>query len=302
MKEHPRAAQRVGTHVKGLAQRFAYLGLVGAAFFLMLFGKADMVMVERLRTHVTDAVAPVLDAMSRPVATVSDMVDQVRALARLRMENNSLRDDNSRLLHWQAVAHQLETENKALQSLLNFVPSPRASFITTRVIADASGFFAHSLVVNAGLRAGITKGQAVVTGEGLVGRITDVGVRSARILLISDLNSHIPVLVGPTRIRAILAGNNSNRPHLIHLPEEGSVLPGNRIVTSGHGGALPSGLPIGVVASVDDGGIEIRPFVERNRLEYVRVIDFGLAGARPSPGIGGGGPISAGPGDGKAAP
>ena len=294
MREHPRSAQRVATQIKGLAQRFAYLGLVGAAFSLMLLGKADVVMVERIRTHVTDAIAPVMDALSRPVATVSEMVDQVRELARLRAENSSLRDDKARLLQWQAVARQLEMENKALQSLLNFVPGPRASFVTTRVIANSGGILAHSLVVNAGSRVGVAKGQAVITGDGLVGRIASVGIRSARILLISDLNSRIPVLVGPLRIRAILAGNNSNRPLLIHLPEGGSVLPGNRIVTSGHGGAFPPDLPIGAVASVGDGGIEIRPFIERNRLEYVRVIDFGLAGLRPNP--------VTGPGDGKAAP
>jgi rod shape-determining protein MreC len=220
----------------------------------------------------------------------------------LRVENSRLRDDKARLLQWQAVARRLETENKALQSLLNFAPGPKASFVTTRVIADSSGVFAHSLVVNAGSRGGIAKGQAVITGDGLIGRIAGVGVRSARILLISDINSRIPVLVGTARIRAILAGDNSNRPHLIHLPAGVSVLPGDRVVTSGHGGAFAPDLPIGAVASVGDGGIEIRPFVERNRLEYVRVIDFGLAGLRPSPATGGGGPATHGPEDGKTVP
>ncbi|HIJ43907.1 MAG: rod shape-determining protein MreC [Rhodospirillales bacterium] len=302
MREHPRSAQRVATQIKGLAQRFAYLGLVGAAFSLMLLGKADVVMMERLRAHVTDAVAPILDALSRPVATASEMVDQVRELARLRVENSRLREDKARLLQWQAVARRLETENKALQSLLNFVPGPKASFVTARVIADSGGVFANSLVVNAGSRVGIAKGQTVITGDGLVGRIAGVGVRSARILLTSDLNSRIPVLVGPTRIRAILAGDNSNRPHLIHLPAGVSVSPGDRVVTSGHGGAFPPDLPIGAVTSVGDGGIEIRPFVKRHRLEYVRVIDFGLAGLGPGPAIGGGGPATHGPENGKTVP
>ncbi len=182
------------------------------------------------------------------------------------------------MLQWQAAALRLEAENKNLRDLLNYVPGPEPSFITARVIADTGGAFAHSLILNAGVRDGVAKGQAAMTGDGLVGRVAGAGSRSARILLITDLNSRIPVLVGTERIRAILAGNNSDRPRLIHLLSGETVSADDRIVTSGHGGAFPFGLPVGVVASVSDGGIGVEPYVERNRLEYVRLLDFGLAG------------------------
>jgi len=118
----------------------------------------------------------------------------------------------------------------------------------------------------------------VVTGDGLVGRVAGVGTRSTRVILITDLNSHIPVLVERTRTRAILAGDNSEVLRLIRLPPGAEVSPGDRVVTSGHGDAFPPGLPVGVVASVGDAGIGVQPFVERSRLEYVRVVDFGLRG------------------------
>jgi rod shape-determining protein MreC len=264
--------------IKGLIQRFAYVGLVAAAFGLMLLGKADVLLAERIRTQVTDALAPILDVLSRPIATVSDVVDQVRELASLREENAGLREDKVRLLQWQTVARRLEAETKALRALLNFVPGPEASYVTARVIGDTGGAFAHALVLNAGFRAGVRKGQAVVTGDGLVGRVAGVGTRSTRIILITDLNSHIPVLVERTRTRAILAGDNSEVLRLIRLPPGAEVSPGDRVVTSGHGGAFPPGLPVGVVASVSDAGIGVQPFVERSRLEYVRVVDFGLRG------------------------
>jgi rod shape-determining protein MreC len=97
-------------------------------------------------------------------------------------------------------------------------------------------------------------------------------------LLISDLNSRIPVLIEATRTRAILAGNNSNRPRLIHLAPGATVSPGDRVVTSGHGGVFPVGLPVGLVDAVNEGGISVLPFVSRDRLEYVRVLDYGLKG------------------------
>jgi rod shape-determining protein MreC len=278
LKGSLRPVHRIAVPIKGLIQRFAYVGLVVAAFGLMLLGKADVLLVERIRTQVTDALAPILDVLSRPVATVSDVVDQVRELASLSEENTGLREDKVRLLQWQTVARRLEAENKALRALLNFVPGPEASYVTARVIGDTGGAFAQTLVLNAGIRAGVRKGQAVVTGDGLVGRVAGVGTRSTRIILITDLNSHIPVLVERTRTRAILAGDNSDVLRLIRLPPGAEVAPGDRIVTSGHGGAFPPGLPVGVVASVSDAGIEVQPFVERSRLEYVRVVDFGLRG------------------------
>ena len=284
MKNDWRDNYRIMAPIKGLVHRFAYLGLVLAAAALMMLGKADVLLVERARTHVTDALAPILDVLSRPVASAAELAEQVGALIDLHAENTNLREERTRLLHWQMVARRLDAENKAFRELLNFKPVPDSTFITARVIADSGGAFANSLVLNAGSRDGVEKGQAVVTGEGLVGRIHGVGARSARVLLITDLNSRIPALIESTHTRAILAGNNSERPHLIHPPSGAAVSPGERIVSSGHGGAFPPGLRIGVVALVSDGGIEVQPYVKRDRIEYVRVVNFGLKGILRAPG------------------
>jgi rod shape-determining protein MreC len=249
----------------------------------MFLGKADLILIDNLRAHVTDVVAPILEAVSRPADSIAKAVDQVRELTALHKENVRLRLNEARLLQWQAAARRLEAENKNLKSLLNFVPGPEPGFITARVIADAGGAFVHSLILNAGTRDGVAKGQAAMTGEGLVGRVAGVGSRSARILLITDFNSRIPVLVGPNRTRAILAGNNSDSPKLVHFPSGETVSAGDRIVTSGHGGALPPELPVGTVASVNDVGIGVLPFVQRNRLEYIRLLDFGQAGILSAP-------------------
>jgi rod shape-determining protein MreC len=260
--------------IKSLAQRFAYMGLVGGAFALMLLGRADTLMIERLRVQVTDAIAPILDAMSRPAATVVRAADEVRELLDIRGENARLREERERLLQWQTVARRLQADNAGLRSLLNYNPVENAGFVTARVIADTGGAFAHSVVLNAGTRDGVKKDQAVVNGNGLVGRVIAVGGRSARVLLLTDLNSHVPILIESTNTPAILAGDNSNRPRLVHLPQGAVVAPGDRIVTSGHGGILPPRLPIGVVVAVNDGAIVVEPFVDRSRLEFVRAVDF----------------------------
>ena len=283
MQEPFRPANRIAAPLRNVAQRFAYMGLVLAAFGMMMLGKADSVLMERLQAHATDALAPIMDVLSRPVATMANAVDYGRKMINLHDENAELREVNARLLQWQVVARRLELENAHLRGLLNFKPDPGASFVSARVIADTGGAFAHSLVLNAGARDGIRKGQAVVTGAGLTGRIAGTGNISARVLLITDLNSRIPVLVESTGTRAIMAGDNTDQPHLIHLPPGSVVNVGDRVVTSGHGGAFPPGLPIGVVAAVSDEGIAVQPFVGREQLEYVRVMDFGLEGILQPP-------------------
>ena len=205
-------------------------------------------------------------------------VDRIEDIYTVFDANQKLRQERDRLLHWQALARKLETENRALKGLLNFNAGPEPRFIAARVVADTGGAFAHSLILNAGERAGVRKGQAAVTGDGLIGRISGVGSRSSRLLLITDLNSRIPIVIESTRIRAVLAGTNAGRPRMIHLPTGAMVAIGDRVVTSGHGGVFPNGLPVGVVTSVNDDIIEIQPYVNRERIEYVRVLDYGLIG------------------------
>jgi rod shape-determining protein MreC len=194
-----------------------------------------------------------------------------------------LRAQIERLNAWHGVARRLEADNRTLRELLNFTPEERATFISARVIADGGGPFVRSVIVNAGARDGLRKGQAVVTGAGLVGRVSETGGRSARVLLLTDLNSRIPVVAEQSRTRAILAGDNSARPRLVFLPENAKLVPGERIVTSGHGGALPAGLLVGIVTSAGEGTVRVEPIVDWDRLEYVRVIDFESVTLKPAP-------------------
>lgn len=269
---------RIAAPLKSLVQRFTYLGLIGLAFSMMLLGKIDAVLVDQVRAEVTNAVAPILGALSRPAQTVSDGIDNFRSLTNIHAENRRLREENLRLLQWQSAARKLYADNSALRALLGAKPEGSARFVTARVIAGSGGAFANTLILNAGALDGIKKGQAVLTDQGFVGRIAQVSSRSSRVILLTDFNSRVPVLVESSRGRALLVGGNTRRPRLIHVAPGARVTPSDRIVTSGHGGAFPPGLPIGLVAAVSDGGVTVQLFADYGRLEYVKVADFGLKG------------------------
>lgn len=272
MKYRPGSIIRLAVPSGTLSQRIVLTTLIMTAFGIVLLGKAETVLFERLRAGVVDFVAPIMNVMARPAAAVSDAVEGINELGRLREENAKLRAQNERLLRWQAAGLKLSGENDRLRGLLRFVPETGADFVTARVVGDSGGVFVRSIVVVAGARDGVAKGQAAVTGDGLVGRVVSVGDRSARVLLITDLNSNIPVVFEESRERAILSGDNTAAPKIARLRGNARVNTGDRIVTSGHGGVLPPGLPIGIVSNVAGDEIHVRPLAELDRLEFVRVI------------------------------
>lgn len=269
---------RLAQPVKAWIQRSALLLLVTAAVALMLLGRTQSALVEQARLVVTDAVAPILDFASRPISGTVDALENLQSLMALAKENANLRQANRRLRSWQAVAYRLEAENGALRELLRMAPDPQSRYVTARVVADNGGAFVRSVLVNAGARDGVIQGQAAVTGEGLAGRVAQVGERSARVLLITDINSRIPVMLADSRERAVLAGNNTDRPMLLYLGPRSRVAAGDRILTSGDGGVFPAGLPVGVVVPSDDNAVRVQPFVDWDRMEYLRLIDFELSG------------------------
>lgn len=279
---------RIAAPLRALAQRFSFLLLVLVAIALMLVGKIDTIVIDNIRGRIDDAFVPVMGALSRPAATAARVIEGIQELAGIRAENQRLRAENAALLQWQQAALKLESENRTMRDMLHVVPDAAISYVSGRVVADAGGPFVRTILVTAGRRDGARKGQAAMAGPGLIGRVIEVGETSSRILLITDLNSRIPVIMESSRQRAVMSGDNSEQPRLLYAVTDVPLQIGDRVVTSGHGGTLPPGLPVGKVASVTDHGIRVQPMVDLSRLEMVTLVDFGLAtnllGEAPKPG------------------
>ena len=283
----------VAGQVRLVLHRFALVILVVLAFAAMLVGKADTVLVENARVLALDLASPLLEAIARPVAVANRTIADLKEFASLREENARLREENARLITWQAAARRLENENDRLRELSQFREGPEASFITARIVGDSVSAYVRGALLNVGRKVGVTPGQAVLTAEGLAGRVAEVGENSARVLFVTDVNSRLPVQVERTRERAILAGDNSNLMRLTLAQTVQGIQRGDRIVTSGHGGSFPVGIPVGEVVQTEAGSVKVRPFADFSRLEFVRVVDYGVTGlvsgsappAPPPPGM-----------------
>ncbi len=266
------------SYIRILAKKFAIIILFLSAFVLMLLNKTENVLVEKTSSLATDMVSPIVDVLVVPARFVAGIYDYFGEIKEVYKDNQQLREENRRLLNMYDRMKVLEVENKLLANLLNYEIPPEAQYITSRIIAEEGDAFSHSVIAYIGESEDIKKGQVVLSDRGLVGRIDSVGHMYAKILLLTDINSRIPVMVEKTRVRGILAGDNTSSPKMIFIPLDAEIKVGDRIVTSGVAGVFPSGLPVGRVLSVDKKNVIIKPYADLDGLEYVRIVNYGLKG------------------------
>src|SRR3546814_18519616 len=135
----------------------------------MLIGRTNTFIVQDTRTAVTDMVTPILDAVSQPVDTFSGVIEQAESFTRLSVENQALKEQNARLLQWQAVARRLEAENAALRDTTNMMPAQTIDSVTERVVGDPGGAVVRPVLIIVRERNGGEIGPAALHVDGLGG-------------------------------------------------------------------------------------------------------------------------------------
>ena len=114
--------------------------------------------------------------------------------------------------------------------------------------------------------------DSVLTGDGLIGRLIETGENTSRILLVTDINSRVPIIIEGTTLHAIMRGVNTDTPELIFFPRESEIAEGARVIPSGHGGIYPPRLPVGRIETDGEGRKLVRLFADSDRLQFVRIL------------------------------
>ena len=239
---------------------------------IFLLWRIDSPRVERFRAQVVDTVVPNFDCAMAPVTGTVNILRDFQSYERLYDQNRELRRELQQMTQWKEAALQLEQENARLLDLNNVRLDPRMTFITGGVRADSGSPFRQSVLLNVGARDGIKDGWAAMDGLGLVGRISGVGDNSARVILLTDTSSRIPVTVQPSGQTALVLGDNTAAPPVDFIENAGSVRPGDRVITSGDGGVFPPGLLVGQIALDPSGRMRLRLAADYERLEFLRVL------------------------------
>jgi rod shape-determining protein MreC len=239
---------------------------------LFLLWRIDSPRVERFRAALVDAVVPNMEWALVPVAGFLGMIEDFQSYNRIYEQNQELKRELQKMTAWKEAARQLGEQNARLLDLNKVRLDPKLTWVTGQVLADSGSPFRQSVLLNVGERDGIRDGWACMDGLGFVGRISGVGSRTSRVILVTDSNSRIPVTVQPSGQKALLSGDNTSVPVLEFIETPDDVAPGDRVVTSGDGAVLPAGLLIGQVARGTDRRLRVVLAADYQRLEFLRVL------------------------------
>jgi rod shape-determining protein MreC len=269
---------RLSIPVRQALEKLSLPVLIAAAFALMLIGKADAVLAMRVRMALADTLAPIYGTMAKPLANLRGVATDVLDIWDLRAENAQLRAENEALHRWQAAALALEAQNTEFKAALSWMPPQAPAFTTAPLFADSGGIYARSVLVGVTPPHHVTKGEIALDDRGVVGRVTEAGSRSARVLLITDMNSRIPVVLEGSGGRAVMEGTNGAFPVLRYWPEGTIPAEGERVMTSAAAGAFPAGLPLGTVHYNADKVPQVHPEADLDHLAILRLFDYDLTG------------------------
>lgn len=259
--------------------------LVSVILLLSSLYSAEASVFKKAREAAIETASPILALLSGPIGWIEDRVGAFNDYFRVLEQNKALREENAALRQWEEEARSLRSVIAALEELEAYEAPPAATPINAFVIGEANDAFVHSMIVNAGAKDGVIRGFAAVDERGMVGRIVDVSPNAARILLLNDVQSRIPVFVEGSYVEGILAGRSTARPSIAitKLANGDLIEPGQRVVTSGAGGILPRGLLVGVIAEVGDKEATVSLAADYARSRMVRIINYKFPDVDPTP-------------------
>jgi len=284
--------RREGLGRRTVSRASLYVFLI-ASLIMLLFSlyNADASVFRKARESVLDGARPFLSLFAAPIGAIQNTLGDVSDYFNVIEENRALRAENAELRQWMEEALALRELMAIYEGLDQFKSAPGAKPIDAFVIGDSNEAFAKSMVVNAGRADEVARDQAVVSERGLVGRIIDVGQSASRVLLLTDIQSRIPVYVDGQAFEGILVGQTRDRP-IIRFSSQVEAAPvavGRRVLTSGAGGIIPRGLPVGTVAAVGDETISVSLYADYAQTRLVRILKYSfptLEGEGTAPGDG----------------
>ncbi len=218
--------------------------------------------------------APVGDALAAPGRWIGAGVETVQDYFMAGSQNRELKADLKVMRQWRDVAIALKDENARYRTLLGLKTDPPIPMVAARIVTDSRGPFADTRLANAGEEKGVKPGNPVMSENGLVGRVIGVTNGASRVLLLTDIASRTPVMIDRTNARAILTGDGGPNPRLDYLRGRDPIREGDRLLTSGDGGVLPRGLPVGTATRGLDGRWRVVLASDRAPIDFVRILLF----------------------------
>ena len=254
---------------KGNQQRFSLIVLICFCIILIFLSRINFTAINYLKSGINEVVYRISFIVSLPEKQINNSFVAVNKHFKLYDQYNSLQDELKLLKGKNYNLNYLQSENDRLRKLIDeyIINSDE---LVAKVLLDKNSPFLKSLIVNKGSKDNLKIGMAVLDGSYLVGKIVEVNYATARVLLISDLNSKIPVILEPGDIQSIMTGTGKNFGKIQHFEKEYNISEKKIIYTSGAGGVFKSGIPIGELIDED----KIQFFSDLSQLTFVKLVSF----------------------------
>ena len=255
---------------RGTQQRFSLFVLVILSVVLIFAETIETRPLNKVRSFVKDVVYRSATIVSFPLKSVNNFASFLENHLNLYSNYNELIKENNELKNNISKTDFLELENSQLRKLIDEQIVSTSNLVSARVMIDKQSPYLNSFVINIGSNKGIKNGMAVLDGKNFIGRIVDVNFFSSRVLLVSDLNSKIPVLSEPSGSHAILSGHGTNEPTLEYLSKNNGIQDGDKIYTSGKEGIFTPGLVVGK-AKIEKNKIKVLLFADLDQITFVNI-------------------------------
>ena len=255
---------------KGTKQRFSLFALVIISILFIFIENIESKPLNYFRALVKDSIYRGSLIVSAPIKTFKNISNLAQEHVSLYKNYSELKSENIQLKNSIFKSDYLELENTQLRKLIEEQVSSAKNFVSARVMLDKQSPYLNSFIINVGSNKNIKNGQAVFDGENFVGRIVDVNFFSSRVLLVSDLNSKIPIITEPSGFHAILSGHGKNYPTLEFLPEDHTIKTGDKVYTSGKEGIFSPGIPIGQI-EIKKEIVEVKLFSDLDQITFVNI-------------------------------
>ena len=256
---------------KGAQQKFSLFALTIISIILIFLETIESKPLNYVRSIAKDFVYRSSTIISSPTKGFGFIIDSIQEHIDIFNKYEKLKEENTQLKEQIYDPNFLKFENKQLRKLLDDQIESPVNLVSSRVMLDKQSPYLNSFIINSGSNKEIKKGMAVLDKKNFIGRIVDVNFFSSRILLVTDLNSKIPVLIEPEGYHAILSGDGKERPVLEFLPENNTVEAGNTVYTSGKEGIFAPGIPIGKVIEGDN-NLVVSLFSDLSQITFVNVV------------------------------
>ena len=256
---------------KGTKQRFSLFALVILSIILIFAETIETKPLNYIKSVIKDTIYRGSAIVSLPSKGLDNFFNNISDHLTLYSNYNKLKEENYKLRSNISKSDFLELENAQLRKLINEQVTSPNNLVSARVMLDKQSPYLNSFIINIGTNKGLVNGLAALDGENFIGRIVDVNFFSSRVLLVSDLNSKIPIIVEPNASHGILSGRGTNYPIIEYLPENSKIEDGNKVYTSGMEGIFSPGIPIGEIKIEENGLIKVRLFSNLDQITFINI-------------------------------